>query len=48
MTENEIERWYLGLPFDSDCIEQTTAPVKEVSDECAEDIFLDLASVVPA
>ncbi len=47
MTDKEIERWYLGLPFETAC-EVETASAGPVSDECVEEVFLDLASIVPA
>lgn len=47
MTDNQIERWFLGLPFESAC-EVETASAGPTSDECVEEVFLDLASIVPA
>ncbi len=48
MSDREIERWYLGLPFKADCVEETASPQGKVEDECVEEVFLDLASIVPA
>ncbi len=46
MTDREIERWYLGLPFESDRDRETAFP--SVNAECMEEVFLDLASICPA
>ncbi len=48
MSESEIEKWYLGLPFEATCVEETASPHGAVRDECVEEVFLDLASIVPA
>ena len=48
MSDKEIERWYLGLLLDSDCDQETASASVPISDACVEEVFLDLASIVPA